>query len=334
MCEIQFIKNKKGNLSEEDIREFLLLMELGASHNKDSFGYFNSNVRFKLGGRFIPNKIKFEDLDKDNFLVGHNRFATDPFMYSLKGGDSSDFHDKNINNHPFHKGDLTLVHQGVISNNLELWKKYKIKTKIVTDSYAILYLIDYYFKKSKKVERVNKMVDAIKKATNELIGYYSVFIFDEVEKNLFYFKDYRANFYFCNIGDKVLCGSTSKDNLKKIYPKEDKDFFKPVEETIYLIDYNSKKVISKVGFINEKENIIKWMEKLSTQNKESYLFKRILKIIGFMPTCIMNEDKELTILISNSKERKKIINSLNKYLIKFKSLKGKILLNLEEIYNE
>lgn len=87
----------------------------------------------------------------------------------------------NINNaHPHHINRVTLVHNGIIENYLEL-KKELIKKgytfKSETDSEVICALIDYYLDKDS--------VDAILKATKRLKGSYALLIMINGEQNLY-----------------------------------------------------------------------------------------------------------------------------------------------------
>lgn len=337
MCEIQFIRNFEKEITEEDKKEFLVLMERGSYGNNDAFGYFNSNYKYKRGGEYDERKINMDKLN-DNFIVGHNRFATNQFAYNLRLEDGSKAQERNINNHPFKKNNFVMVHNGVIRNNKSIREKYNINTEIVTDSYVILYLVDYFFNLSNKEKRVERIAEAIQQATNELTGYYSVFIYDKEENNLFYFKDNLTKFNFCRVnknnGETVLCGSTIKSNLKNIYKKYNKEYFKAEDEVIYMINNNvSRNILSKVGFIKEKSKIVRWMEELSLQSKESEFYKTINKIFGFMPDCFINEDNLLSICLKDKVQRKLILNKLSEYLINFADNKKYVLINIEEFYN-
>ena len=247
MCELQFIKSLKQNLTDRDLEEFFKLMEFGSLNNKNAFGFFNHNHTFKEKGTFNLKRFKHKKLLNEGFIVGHNRFTT------------SGSEDKNFNNHPFEIDEFVLSHNGVLFNDEELRKEFKIKSKIETDSFVILWLINHYFKKSKKNNRVKKMTDAIKRTTLKISGSYSVFVYDKEDKNLYYFKNSKTDFKFCLLGNSLLIGSTNKENLKHIYLNKkyifDEDAFKKrvfkdaKDETIYLI--NDDVIIKEIGVFEE-----------------------------------------------------------------------------------
>ena len=235
MCQIQFIKKLRENLNERDLQEFFKLMEFGSFDNSDAFGFFNRDVLFKNKGIFnLETFQKNKMLLSNNFLIGHNRLAT--------SGDKN----KNQNNHPFIINNFMLVHNGIINNSDELRKEFKVKSNIETDSFIIIYLINHYFKKSLKKNRIKRIIDAIKKTTKKIEGFFSVFLYDKKDNNIFYFKDDKTNFSFGLFGDNILVGTTDIRNLNRIYLNKkyifDEDIFKEKsfkeieDKKIYLIN--------------------------------------------------------------------------------------------------
>ena len=264
MCEIEFIKRINGNLNSKDIEEFFKLMEFGSLNNSDAFGFFNHNHFFKERGIFNLKGFKYKKLLSGGFIVGHNRLTT------------TGTEDRNYNNHPFKLNDFIMVHNGIISNDEELRKKFKIKSKIETDSYVILWLINHFFNKSKRKSRVKKMKDAIKKTTKKIDGSYSVFVYDKEGCDLYYFRNSNTDFSFCLLDNKILVGSTTENNLKHIYLNKkyifDSDLFnervfkETEEETIYLI--NDEVIIKEIGKFEEVYN---WYSSEITEEEEKEL---------------------------------------------------------------
>lgn len=306
MCEIQFLKKIDGqNLDNDDLIKFISLMKLGDISNNHAFGFFNSQNSFKFLGKFDYTQLDELMIKSDNFIVGHNRFATKGYSYTyeeienpqsfpqdspfysvnafpgnfilnlryllLNKGFYQDINkiDKNpekikirkkiypnINNHPFNLDSFILVHNGMIFNDDELRIKYKIKSDIKTDSYVILWLINKFFNESKLKERRNKIIESIKRTVKLLQGTYSVFLFDSFSKDIFYFKDKCTSFAFCKLGN-LLIGSTDKTNFKYAFglrlKKNKKNMIIPRSNTIYLIEYNSKKCIQNIGNILQIE---------------------------------------------------------------------------------
>ncbi len=219
MCEIQLIKRFNEILGKKDVEEFLLLMWLGSQGNPHAYGMFNTRITKKEGVSFSELKgKKYQQLvtslfqNKDTFLVGHNRLATQ--------GDSRN----NGNNHPFESENFLLVHNGIINNDDVLKKTYQLQYSGETDSLAILYLLEHYYKSNNNVQ------ECIKKVCSQLEGSFSVMVYNKNDGNLYYFKNDLTEFsfgLFAIEGKKVLVGSTEEDNLKQLYKDSEMIFRRP-----------------------------------------------------------------------------------------------------------
>jgi hypothetical protein len=167
--------------------------------------------------------------------------------------------DLNINNHPFVLDRFIMVHNGIIRNNYSLRNEFKIPNFPETDSYVLLFLINNFFKQSKSKMDKDKIVEAICKTTKLINGSFSVFLFDKISNQLFYFRNSKSSFSFFRMDDLIL-GSTNSDNIKRIYKrKNDKkkiSFLYPKPNVIYFID---NKFIKKVGTF---EDILQIGEKI------------------------------------------------------------------------
>lgn len=270
MCQIQLVKRINGKLTKKDNREFIKLMSLGNIGNYDAFGLFNHSYHMKAPGDFDYQQMNERKITKNKFIVGHNRLATsgeclvypeeaitinswagmnpwciNPFANIANWWKSLDkgMISRNYNNHPFKIDDLLLVHNGIIHNDKKLRKRYKIDTQIETDSYIILYLISHFLNKSKQEKRLDKIVDAIKKATKELNGNYSVMLYDKLSRNMLYFRNEFTSFTFNIIGKRIIIGSTNERNLNFVYEKNvSRKRFPTYPNTIYLIGDEIKEV--------------------------------------------------------------------------------------------
>lgn len=269
MCQIQIIKRMDGKLTTKDNREFIKLMFLGNMNNYDAFGMFNHSYLLKAPGDFDYQLINEKKVMRNKFIVGHNRLATtgecvvypeeaismnplsmnpwcmNPFANIANWWKSlgKDMVLRNYNNHPFKIDDLLLVHNGTLWNYKKLIKKYKINTEIETDSYVILYLINHFLNKSKQTHRLDKMVDAIKQATKELDGNYSVMLYDKLSKNILYFRNEFTSFTFNIIGKDLIIGSTNEKNLNYIYKRNKiRKRIPTYPNNIYLITNEVKKI--------------------------------------------------------------------------------------------
>ncbi len=235
MCEIHFIY-KKQKLMKEDLNEFIKMMCFGSLRkHDDAWGFFTDKTSFKQGGIFDPNVTDICAI-KSNFIVGHNRLSTigiGPLWKRWRAKTNKEIEE--LQHHPFKLGDFLLVHNGVISNARSIFKKYKIQTPIKTDSFAIIYLIWHYFKKSQEKDRQGKILDAIQKTTKKLEGWYSIILYDKKANKLYYFKEPTTNFNFCTINNSFLIGSTHKLNIDYSYLNNNKTNFTPKSNVVYLL---------------------------------------------------------------------------------------------------
>lgn len=141
----------------------------------------------------------------------------------------------NEDNHPFNIGKFCLVHNGHITNYKDLKIKYGFKTNIQTDSYVILALIDYFFKKSRKRLRIEKVVQAITKTIPQLKGSFSVVLYDKKLKKIFYFKEKSTKFYFYKYDNNTLGASTEKDILENLYQGIGRKEIKIKPNKVYIL---------------------------------------------------------------------------------------------------
>lgn len=332
MCEIQFIKRFGGNINQADRHRFFRMMEEGAIGNPHAFGLITPSYLCKVSGMFNELLINRKELLKNNFIIGHNRYATSGYKHDYQEDDSMGWWDiaegawpinamtltnpfiltyaaaslfrkktkkkiepkikikddkptlpeirfnDNVNNHPFRIGNLIMVHNGVIWNHSLLRQEHikdkKIKTR--TDSYIILFLIDKYMKESRQKTRQDKLVEAIQKTMLEISGTYSIFLYDAKENQVYYFKDDCTSFNFYSIGD-VLIGSTSDDNIRRMYNKETlkkATKIKIYPGIIHVITNDKNKPIKKLAFIDaeKQRRIVEKVSKLNSNKKTSESF--------------------------------------------------------------
>lgn len=217
-------------------------------------------------------------------------------------------YDDNQNNHPFELGDFLLVHNGIISNAQALCEKYNFKGAITTDSYIILELIEYFFKKDKKKmgvnNRINRISMAIQKTCEKLHGGYSVVLYDKATKKTFYFKNIFQSFHLCKYGDKVLCGSTAKDNLDYLYFGMGKERISIKSSRVYLITSDIKNPV-----VDITQRIFKQVRTKVLYNillKENDFIKKTNKVedflgrtLGYIPLYKFTRKGDLKIATNN-----------------------------------
>lgn len=195
------------------------------------------------------------------------------------------YDDINRNHHPFELGCFTLIHNGTISNVHNLQNKYNFHTTIETDSYIILELINYFFKRSRIRNRIKRISAAIKKTCSKLRGSYSVLLYDNKGKNTFYFKNMFTSFYLCKYGEDILCGSTVDENLDYLYFGLDRQDIDIRSKRIYLI--TSDKVSPVVDVTpSSTYSSISWkniLDKSDFMDMEERVCVFLKKQLGFLP---------------------------------------------------
>lgn len=139
-------------------------------YDSSGIAYVNDNevVIQKEKGRIknLKDEINFDE--KSNIAIGHTRWATH--------GEPN-----KKNSHPHKSGKITIVHNGIIENYIELRKKleslgYEFKSD--TDTETASALLDYLYKET------GNIVDAIKKFKEEAKGSYALGVIcdDELDK--------------------------------------------------------------------------------------------------------------------------------------------------------
>ena len=335
MCQIHFIYNKKG-INEKDLDELTKLLCFGSlAKNKDAWGIFNNKKIIKKDGEFDPRFIN-NSLISGKFIIGHNRLSTSEVGPILEIGKIFKRKSKKnqkkleeIQHHPFKIGNLILVHNGVITNASSLFKKYDLKTQIRTDSYIIIYLIDYYIKLSNKENRRLKVIDAIQKTSKKIHGFYSVILYDKKDDTLYHFRNEYTHFHF-NLLNNILVGSTEKINLDYIYAKEQKRYIIPKENTIYIIN-DKDKLFENVGKLSPSKMGDNFKKELIYE-KPGNLYKKINSISGDPIKYEISEKLKLKIYV-NKLQAKQLITHLTLKKIKHTYKEKIITLNLEDFYN-
>lgn len=194
MCGITFILSKKNT----NVLEYIFnSLELIQNRGYDSMGicYLNNNIENNkiiennkyeilkkastskedcfelLKNTFIKKNIESNIFSK--FALGHTRWAT-------HGGKT----DENAHPHISEKGNIILVHNGII-NNFDILKtkllNHNINFYSETDSEVIANLIEYYL-----IYMNNDIEDAIKNTINELEGTWALVIIYTKELDTYY----------------------------------------------------------------------------------------------------------------------------------------------------
>ena len=244
--------NSKNNFTE-------LLQALAC--NSAERGTHASGISYNHNGKLITYKkaisgVRLKPLHFNGVqtITGHTRHATQG-NYKL-----------NYNNHPFDGivggTPIAMAHNGVIYNDTELRRKYKLKSgQIQTDSYIYMQLLE----RQKKLD-----FDGIKTATEDLEGYYTFTILDS-KNNLYFVKGDSPlsivhipalKIYIYASTDEILYTSLMQCDLFKHIKQNNFADIPIAEGDILKIDNNGK--ISKGKFepykIVNTFNFRKWYE--------------------------------------------------------------------------
>lgn len=203
-----------------------------------SFIKDNKLMTFKKKGRI---KVLEESFDQDEFSsnisIGHTRWATH--------GEPNE-----INAHPHLSSDgkITVVHNGIIENYLELRRdliKNDYKFLSQTDTEVIPNVIADNYK--------GNILDAVFKATEILKGTYSIGILDEKEPNRLIAVRNSSPLLFaiCKDGYFIASDITSViEHTNKIIYLEDGDIIDIREDSYTIYDKNHKKVEREITEVN------------------------------------------------------------------------------------
>ena len=215
----------------------------------DSAGiaYVNKNndiVINKEKGRIsnLEDNINYEDA---SIGIGHTRWATH--------GESN-----KVNSHPHRSGKMTIVHNGIIENYLELKKVledvgYKFESE--TDTEVAAAYLDFLYSNS------NDMYESIKKFKERAKGAYAIGIINDDEKDSLYAIKKNSPLIIGVKEDEKLIASDVPailEETNKYVLLEDGDFAKITRSNIELFDKdNNKKEVVVREFDGSKESISK-----------------------------------------------------------------------------
>jgi len=165
------VKEAKSHLSD--------LLTASASRGVDAagIGYIEGGQLEVIkqavsAGEFVASREykRFTKEKNPQILIGHTRQST-------KGKEQ-----ENKNNHPiFTKSGLAVVHNGILTNDEDIFREYKLDRDAEVDSEVIVKLVDYFYRKQK----TPNIIKAIQKATKAIRGGLAFAIIDQSQPNLY-----------------------------------------------------------------------------------------------------------------------------------------------------
>ena len=208
----------------------------GIAFSKDN----NINI-IKVTGKVNNLKQKISQDIKSNIGIAHTRWATHGKANS-------------INAHPHKFKHVTIVHNGIIENFIEIKEKlikYNYQFKTDTDSEVAAALLNYYY------EKFNNIEEAIKEFIKNVIGSYAICLMldDDLE-----------NIYAIKKESPLVIGITDNTNIiasdirailkytNKYYILDDLEYAKVNAKEVIIKSKEGKIINKNLKVFNEKNN--------------------------------------------------------------------------------
>ena len=209
MCCLFGIIDYKQSLSKKQINRIISTLSVACeARGTDATGIsYNTAEKLCIFKRPLPaHRMHFYILNGVHAVMGHTRMTT-------QGNER-----RNYNNHPFigyvNGSEFALAHNGVLYNDIDLQRSEVLpKTKIETDSYVAVQLIEKYGELS---------FEAFRYAAELLVGSYTLTVMDQDN-----------NFYFVK-GDNPMCIYHYKDLGVYLYASTEEI----LKSAIYKMPYN------------------------------------------------------------------------------------------------
>jgi glucosamine 6-phosphate synthetase-like amidotransferase/phosphosugar isomerase protein len=182
MCHINVIINKKQKVTSKIVDVINTMTYASYKTNKDGDGAVLFN---KDKTSYVKNTKKNLYIGKFNAIVSHQRFAT---------GGTKDV----LNAHPHIGKRFLLIHNGVMSS---------LGDRALCDTGHFLKELE------EKIGDKKDIYEPLKEYLATISGTFSMFLWDNKYKKLYYFKEYSTNMVLVE-NDEWLVMSTSKENVE------------------------------------------------------------------------------------------------------------------------
>ena len=262
-----------------------------------SFFDENSNLHTikNIGKVCNLQKLVNEDKHESSCGLGHTRWATHGNV-------------TNENAHPHNAGKVTLVHNGIIENYVELQKKYNISEddkKSQTDTEIAAILLNKFYE-----ETGYDALKSISMLTGLLLGTYSFCIlFEDRPKEIYAIR--KISPLVCS---KTSIGSFIASDLTALISYS-KTYFVPPEETVVKMTFDDIKFFDLKNFseINVEEKILNWDKDATMKGGfKHYMLKEINEqpeaLINTISPFIINEVSDFSRIGLNDEFLKDIEN--------------------------
>lgn len=232
MCNLNILIKKKTDKSTDKVADFMMAVTSHSyTDNHDGDGvYFNNGVLYKGGSKIGYSGLKC-DIDNSNVIIAHQRVAT--------SGRTVEF------SHPFESEDFVLAHNGILNEFLNGGSD--------THGFFMKFIETFNLAVGQREERI---IYSIKKLLDNLLGYYSIILYDKITECSYYFRESKASIYSYKNKDYLYITTNRENSLFLELIGESKDFnemkFKPYR--IYKIFLDDESIIiQKVGKIAHAE---------------------------------------------------------------------------------
>lgn len=264
-----------GTINLSDSKKINKLFKLSLSRGRDSSGIAvitDKNISvFKLAqpaNVFIKNKTTQKLINESKALIGHARMVTNGSM------------NFNVNNQPVIKDGMVAVHNGIIVNDEELWKKHKnLKRQFQVDTEILLSLF------RQNIDKEQDLIKSFNKTIKEIEGAVSTAIlFEDQNKLLLYTNTGSLHYiktkkYLVFASEKIFLNSLKiKGEIKSLELNKPYLFDIKCKKNNKIIDLSPNQKISIKPTIND-------LEFEQNKNKIQKDFRKIEEKVSKLKRC-------------------------------------------------
>jgi len=160
--------------------------------NDDGEGFYLSNGTIVKSEHKINPLLLHKEINNSRVVITHQRIAT--------SGRTKEYL------HPFEVGEFVIAHNGILSS-------FVMNANNHSDTYNMAHKFLEVYNASLNPNRSGKIRETIKSIFDNIVGSFSIVIYDKVTKRTYYFKNQSTSIYFHLAKDRsALYITTKKDN--------------------------------------------------------------------------------------------------------------------------